>query len=109
MAREIILPEGERDSSVFSGSTSGQKVRKMFNLDREDGSNEIVDIKIPSGTSYIDDAFLRGLLSKSIYNLKGLSKFNKKYHFVVLDDNGTVKNVLEGGIQKGLERLDRRR
>lgn len=108
MAREITLPEGERDSSIFSGTTSGQTVRRMFDLDQEDDLNEIVKIKIPSGTSYIDDAFLKGLVSKSIYNLKGLSKFNKKYHFVVLDDNGTVKNVLEGGIQKGLERLDRR-
>lgn len=105
---DITLPENLRynDSSVYSGSTSGESARKELNLDALDKNGEKVIIRIPNGTSYIDNAFINGLLGPSIKKF-GIGDLNKKYSFVSLDENDTVKEVLNESVNKGLERLNR--
>jgi hypothetical protein len=67
-------------SRVFSGRDRGIAARRIFNLDKYDGTQDIVVVSIPRDTYSMNMSFFLGMFGKSVRRL-GRSRFYEKYRF----------------------------
>lgn len=90
-----LLEYRGNNSSVFTGRTEGKLVRKKLKLSEKDKDNVIYEVIIPKDTTSINSSFFLGLFFESIKTLGSIEKFEKKYVFVVEEEDAEWKAILE--------------
>ncbi len=88
-------------SSLYTGRPQGESARKELDLDKVDQTEGKVSVKIPANTSSINPSFFLGLFFPSIKTL-GLEAFEKKYCFILEDENPNIRNILRSHIEDAL-------
>ncbi len=90
-----------KNSSLYTGRPQGEQTRDELNLDKTDSQKGIeIEFLIPKGTSSFNPSFYLGLLYKSLKKL-GVSEFERKYSFVIEDENPEIRRVLNGNLEDG--------
>ena len=93
------------NATYLTGRLEGKDIRTTLDLDREDKSNEPVEVIISSKMTGINISFFLGLFSKSLKILK--ENFTEKYIFVYSDEE--TRDLIEEDIEYGIkEALDER-
>lgn len=82
-------------STVFTGRTEGKLARQNLNLSEKDNDGIVYDVIIPKDTTSINSSFFLGLFFESIKTLGSIQEFNKKYVFVIEEEDAEWKAILE--------------
>ena len=102
MEKEIIkLTEAHRGvgSQTFTGRPQGEQVRKVLGLGSKDSDGKQYLVTIPTETASLNASFYLGLFFESIYHLKGMTNFKKKYEISILEEDKEIKEGLEEDIE----------
>lgn len=82
-------------STAFTGRAEGKLARHNLNLSEKDKDGFVYDVIIPKNTTSINSSFFLGLFYESIKTLGSIEEFEKKYLFVIEEEDAEWKAILE--------------
>ncbi len=88
---------------VLSGRELGDNIRKKFNFDELDNSEEKYEIIFPTNIISISTSFFLALFGESVRKCGSKEKFEDKYLFNV---SSSLKSNINDGITDALNNVD---
>lgn len=85
---KIDMLDGIKNGKLLksiSGRDLGEKQRKKFNLDLEDGAEGLVEVLVGEKILFVSSSFFLGMFGDSVRKFGSKDEFYKKYKFVCKD------------------------
>lgn len=93
-----VLTKGEVRN--LTGQVRGAEARKLFDLDRLDREDKVVEVLVPRHLDAIATSFFQGLFAHSVQQY-GREKFLQRYRF---DAGPAIMEQVDRGIERSLTR-----
>ncbi len=79
--QKLIIDLSNHDGPAYIGRPKGEKIRRLYKLDKIDKSEQSVLVKIPENTYSITSSFFLALFGDSIRYAGSQNDFYKKFEF----------------------------
>lgn len=85
MNNKIDMLQGIKNANILksiSGRDLGERQRKLFELDLEDKSKDLIEVNIGSNILFVSSSFFLGMFGDSVRKFGSKEEFYKKYKFI---------------------------